>query len=103
MPWVVHVNALMNAAPAPQTSAIGGPSGHACAASAKIDHRSVREVSRLCLQIAGGTDWSAVRVLDHRRYSRPRGGLASSRKVFPVDCGRIHEVDVRVDEAGHDQ
>jgi hypothetical protein len=69
----------------------------------KVDFRSSSEVGGFVSQVIRGPHRAAVSVLDDGRDPGSRGCGTAGNKVFAIRRGGVHEVDMRIDHAGHDQ
>ena len=103
-PCVVHVNALMKAAPAAHTPAISSKRpGHACARQREVDARRGPARTRAFGRGRRRSDHRLRHACARRRSSRPAAAAAAvpAGKSSRLGVGRIHRMDVHVHHPRH--
>ena len=103
-PWVVQVKTLKNVTPAAHAgSSACNRSGQTCAARPKSTCERPRTDASLSESSAGGPDGMRMGVLHDRGDPARRRGRRTRREVLSFRRSRIHQVDVGVDHARHDE
>jgi hypothetical protein len=94
----------MNAAPAAQTPRQFVEPGFDCVSPEAVVYVGAPiKIATFLLQIGCRDHGTAVRVLEDGRDTRDRRRSRSAREVFSLRLAGVHEVDMRIDHAGHDE